>query len=131
MPAKASVAVEVEGLAQLRRTLRQAGDDLSDLKDAHQRAAYIVGLRAESTAPRRTGRLAGSVKGRGTKNAAGVTAGSRARVPYAPPIHWGWFRRGISANPWVSRAAQDTEPLWLPAYSAELDDIVAKVKGTL
>lgn len=125
------VTVRVEGLAELRRTLRDAGDDLTELKDAHARAAHIVGARAEQTAPRRTGALARSVKGRGTKSGAGITAGSRARVPYAPPIHWGWFRRGIRSNPWVSRAAQDTESLWLPAYAAEVQSITDNVRGTV
>jgi hypothetical protein len=40
--------VEVDGLRQLIRSLRRAGDDLADLKDANQAAATIALRGAES-----------------------------------------------------------------------------------
>lgn len=125
----ADATVRIEGLARLRRTLREAGDDLADLKRAHLAAASVVAAQAAATAPRVTGRLAATLKPRGLAGRASVAAGTRLRVPYAPPIHWGWERRGIAANPFVSKAAQDTESVWLPIYMGALDDVVDKVKG--
>lgn len=120
--------VEVEGARQLRRTLRQAGDDLGDLKDANKRAAEIAAAGALRNAPRRSGALAGDIRAAGTKTAGVVRAG-RKRLPYAGPIHWGWPARGIEAQPYLTEGAQQTESVWVPMYEKELDEALAKVKG--
>ena len=58
MPAdRTAGTVHVEGLRQLRKSLRQAGDDMQDLKAANKQAAEIVAARARSLAPSRTGAL--------------------------------------------------------------------------
>lgn len=121
--------MEVKGAKELRKTLKAAGDDMKDLKATHLRVAQQVVPVARTLAPKRTGRLAGSIRGSGTKTAAVVRAGSKA-VPYANPIHWGWGRRHIAANPWMSRAGKQTEPAWTRTYTASIDAILAKVKGT-
>jgi len=122
-------SVKIAGLSKLRRALRDMQGDAEDLKEANARAAAIVAARATATAPRRTGRLAGSVRGNRAVSRAQIAAGG-ATVPYAGPIHWGWPARGITAQPFVSDAAVDTEPIWLPQYQADLDRAVAKVGGT-
>ena len=116
------------GARQLRRTLRAAGDDLAELKAAHAAAAGIVAGAARPGAPRVSGALAGSVRPGATKTAAVVRAG-KASVPYANPIHWGWGRRHIAANPWMSRAATATEGTWTAAYAAAVDKVLATIKG--
>jgi hypothetical protein len=120
--------VTVEGGRRLRATLKAAGDDLGELRAAHAAAAALVAAVATAGAPHRTGRLAGSVRGSGTKTAAIIRAGS-ARVPYANPIHWGWGLRHIAADPWMSRAAVGTEDRWAAGYRDEVDRILATVKG--
>jgi hypothetical protein len=106
------------------------GEDLSDLKDAHQRAGTIVVAAASSRAPRRSGTLAGS--GRASRAAARVTVlfGS-ARVPYAGPIHWGWSSRGIEPHPFVAEAAQETEPDWLGVFEAGVEDALDRLSGRI
>lgn len=98
-------AIEVVGAAQLRRALKRAGVDVQDLKDAHRKIAQDVVAEAAPHAPRRTGRLAGTVRAAGTASASIVRAG-RASVPYAAPIHWGHKSRGIKAQPWIAEAAE-------------------------
>jgi hypothetical protein len=120
--------VRVEGLDQLARSMRRAGEDIEELKDAHAAAAGIVAAAAEARAPRRSGRLAGSVRGSRQIRRARVQAGS-SRVPYAAPIHWGWPARNIAANPFLSDAAQDTEPQWVTRYLADIQKALDKVKG--
>ena len=114
--------VEVRGARDLTRAMCDAGVDLKDLNQANQRVAEIV--LSAANPPRRTGRLASS--GRAGR------ARSRARVtysaPYAAPIHWGWPRRHIEANPWLSRAAQVSEPVWQAAYLAAVNQIVDQVE---
>ncbi|WP_314148238.1 HK97 gp10 family phage protein [uncultured Leifsonia sp.] len=120
---------EVRGGRQLRKSLRTAGDDLADLKDVHKQAAAIAADRAADRAPRRSGRLAATIRAAGTKTAGIVRVGNNTRVPYAPVIHWGWKRRHITANPFASRGAQESEPRWLPLYERYVDTTLDKIKG--
>jgi hypothetical protein len=122
------VGVRVEGLATLTRTMRKAGEDLTDLKDANARAAAIVVSAAAGMAPRRSGALAGSIRGTRAVGRARVQAG-RASVPYAAPIHWGWPARHIAANPFLSDAARATEGKWVPLYLADVQSALDKVRG--
>jgi hypothetical protein len=121
--AEESAQIRITGARELTRAMREAGEELDDLKAANTAAASIV-LNAANP-PRRTGRLAAS--GRASR------ARARARVTYskvyAAPIHWGWPRRGIEGNPWLSRAAQSTEPVWRATYVQALNQIVDRVNG--
>lgn len=118
----------VVGLRELQRTLKQAGDDLADLKDANAAAAALVARTAVATAPRRTGRLAASGRGNRAAGRAVVQFGG-ARLPYAAAVHWGWPRRHIPANEFASQAAQRTEPQWVAIYEESVAAIVGRVRG--
>lgn len=118
----------VEGARQLRRSLRQFGDDLQSMREAHQGAAEIAAHASSALAPARTGRLRGTIRAAGTKTAAVVRAGFK-RVPYAGPIHWGWAKRNIAANPFISQGAQDSEGRWIRVYEDYIDQAMQKVKG--
>lgn len=120
---------EVVGGRQLRKTLREAGDDLTDLKTAHRQAAGIAADGAAARAPRVSGRLAATIRAAGTKTAGIVRVGNNTRVPYGPPIHWGWGRRHIAANPFASRGAQESQPQWLPIYERVVDEALNQIKG--
>lgn len=118
---------EVIGADRLRSTLRRAGDDLQDLKEAPAQAAGIVARSAR--APVRTGALASTVRPGGVSgNVATVNAGS-ASVRYAGPIHWGWPARGIRAQPFLSNAATSSEPVWIKCYEREIEQAIDKVQG--
>ena len=121
--------VKVEGARELRRTLKAAGDDLEDLKHVHATVARYVAMRGAAMAPRRSGRLAGSVRGNQAKTSATVRAGG-ARIPYANVIHWGWPRHHIESQPFLVNAAHITEPTWTKYYLREVERITARVHGT-
>lgn len=120
--------VHVEGLTELRRTLREAGIDVSQLKDANRAAANVVVGPARIAAPKLTGRLAASVRVGATQKAGIVRAG-RASIPYAGAIHWGWPARGIAAQPFLSDTARATEPEWLREYTEHVDDVLDQIRG--
>lgn len=120
--------VKVEGAKELRRTLKAAGADMSDFTAANRAAAALAAAAAAARAPRRTGRLAASVRA-GASRTEGVIRSGGARVPYAGPIHWGWPARKIRANPFATMAASATEPQWVPIYEARLAAIISKVRG--
>lgn len=120
--------IKVEGLARLARTMKRAGQDVTELKDAHTRAADTVAARARELAPRRSGNLANSIRSAKQAGRARVMAGN-AKVPYAAPIHWGWPSRRIGAQPFLSLAAQDTESQWMRQYVTDVQAALDKVKG--
>lgn len=130
--------VRIEGARQLRATLKRAGGDLQDLRAANRRAATTVVPAAAALAPKRSGNLAASIRA-GATTRAGIVRAGKKRVPYAGPVHWGWpsrpdpargIRGGpIKPHPFLMRAAQDTEPQWVPIYEAEILSAIRKVKG--
>ncbi len=120
--------VKIDGLPRLRAALRRAGLDLADLKAANAAAAALVASAAAARAPRRTGRLAASVRGNRAVSRASVSAGGSA-IPYAGPIHWGWPARGIEAQPFIATAAQATESAWVPIYQNAIEAVVDSVGG--
>lgn len=123
-----SAVVQVDGARELRASLKKAGADLDDLKDANAQVASTVALATASRAPNRTGRLAGSVRGNRAASSAVIKVG-RASLPYAGVVHWGWPARHIEAQPFAVDAAHDTEPAWTETYFRAIEAIVNKVRG--
>lgn len=109
------LTVKLVGGRQLTAALLRAGDDLADLRQANAAIARTIAERAQTMAPRRTGRLAASVRAGVDVSAAVVTAGGPA-TRYAGVVHWGWPRHHIRPNPFASKAAVDTESLWVEQY---------------
>jgi hypothetical protein len=131
----ANSTVEVVGVKELRASLKRLGIDLNDLKGAHVEVASIVGRKAVQDAPRRSGRLASTMRPGAAATQAVVRFGG-ARVPYANAVHWGTGarpgRRGphnIRRNAFATEAAADTQPQWEPVYMDFIDALVGKVKG--
>ncbi|WP_114856470.1 HK97 gp10 family phage protein [Brachybacterium sp. YJGR34] len=127
--AERDAGIRIEGQRELRKTLRQAGDDLEDLKAAHKAAAEVAAGGSKPLAPVRTGNLASTIRAGGTKTSAVIRAGKK-RVPYAGPIHWGWESRGIEPTPFLADGAKNTEPQWVELFYQALDKALKKVKGT-
>jgi hypothetical protein len=121
--------IRMEGTRRLRRTLRAGGDDLSDMRAAHLDAATIAANASADLAPvGPTGRLQNSIRPAGTKTAGIIRAGTK-RVPYAGVIHWGWGRRHIKSQPFLSNGARNSEGRWIRVYSDYLDKALDQIKG--
>jgi hypothetical protein len=115
--------VQVQGARELRKALKQVEGGLEDLKATHERIAQVVTPVGRREAPRRSGRMAGSVRGSGTKTQAVVRAGG-ARLPYGGPIHWGWPKRHIKAQPFLTDAGKQTEPTWTRIYQQDTQRLI-------
>lgn len=121
--------VQVIGGARLRRTLRQAGVDMKQLRDANRQAAASILPIAVGMAPvGQTLRLKGSLRTAAT-NRAGILRAGRKSVPYAGVVHWGNPHRGTRAQPWIMRAAQDNEAVWMKVYMEKIDDVLNSIEG--
>jgi hypothetical protein len=58
-----------------------------------------------------------------------VSAGNNRRVPYANPIHWGWFRRHIRPQPFFIKALGLTRDEVYQNYYRSIDKLI-KSKST-
>lgn len=135
----ATFGVNVRGGERLARTMRKAGMDVGVLKQANRQAADTVAGAARGTAPvgiksaksrkrYRPGKLSKSVRAGATAKAGVIRAGG-GRVPYANAIHWGWPKRNIQAQHFLSEAAIATEPVWVPRYEAHMNKVIKQVRG--
>lgn len=115
----------VEGLTQVVRALQQMGVDVDDLKGAFSKIADDAAQAAASFAPRKSGRLAGDIRGNRAKSKAVVTAG-RSSVPYAGPINYGWPKRGIEPAGFMQRADQVMQPRALDALEDEINRAITR-----
>lgn len=123
--------VKVTGVSQLRRTLKQAGVEMTDFTAVNKQVANIVLPVARQTAPVGPpihGHIATTIRAGATRSQAIIRAGTAA-LPYAAVIHWGWFRHHIKPDPWITLAARQTEPEWSEVYFEGLTKIIGKVQG--
>lgn len=122
------VGVKVDGADQLARTLRRAGAQLADWTAVNTRAAEVLADAARRAVPRRTGRLAGTIRTRAGKAEAEVTAGGGG-VVYAKVQEYGSPRRNIRAQPYM-RPAVDQSAGEIPRlYAGHVTATISHVKG--
>lgn len=136
--------VTVEGGRELRKALKEAGEDLEYMKSVHAIASATVALAAQAQAPVRSGSLRATIRSGATQRAATVRAGKK-RVPYANCVHWGrmvWPSKTATPLPprsqheafmyprlFITRAAQATEPQWVEEYMKHLNTIIDNIEG--
>lgn len=130
--------IEVEGVSSLARAMRKAGDEGSRefLLAANKEAAATVETAARPLVPVRTGSLVASLRSTGTAKG-GVVLIGKARVPYAGPIHFGWFaartwgrtvaRRPIRPQPFLFDALDRRRGEVEEIYYQRLDELLARV----
>lgn len=118
--------LQVEGLRELVKAMKAAEADVTELKALNGKAAAIVQDAAAPRTPRRSGKLAASVR-TGASNRSGRVMAGKSSVPYAGPIHWGWTRRHIKAQPWLADTASATEDRWTDIYTAGMEELLEKI----
>jgi bacteriophage protein of unknown function (DUF646) len=134
MGAPQYAGIKVEGARQLRASLKRAGHDLEDLKATNRKVAEVVDTRAKKHVPvgndidKRGKRLRDTIRPGATKTTAIVRAGGK-KVPYANPIHWGWGKRHIRPQSFLSISARATEPTWFGIYQHDIQEILNKIEG--
>jgi len=123
--------VRIEGLPDLRKKIRGITDDLDRdgakgaLKDLNLDAAKVVEGKATAIIPRRTGKLASTLRAAGTQRQARVRAGYRRQgFNYAGPIHFGWYAQGIRPQPFLYDALDARRNQVLEVYDAGIDRLI-------
>lgn len=124
--------IKVKGLKSGVKALQSIGVPAAEIKAAGTNAGEIVAAEARGLVPVRTGRLRDSIKVSKALNRVSVSAGSNARVPYANPIHWGWWKKHIKPQPFFIKALGLTRDEVYRNYYAAVDKLIANhsTKGT-
>jgi hypothetical protein len=102
--------IKVQGLNQALRALKAIGTPVEEVQAAAQQAGEIVASQSRSLVPVKSGKLRETIKSRKQARKVLVSAG-RKGVPYANPIHWGWYydrnnfvKKNIKPNPFFAKA---------------------------
>ncbi len=119
--------VEVVGARELRRALRTLPKEYRrELAAIHKKAVKPVVDTAKVIAPRRSGRLAGSIRALGSQTQGQVAVGKKS-VPYAGVIHYGWAERNIAAQPFLEDALDRRQNavlvIWVKNQNRLLDKV--------
>jgi HK97 gp10 family phage protein len=127
----ANEGIKVAGLRQALKSLEAVGVPRDEIKAANNAAGEIVLAAAKPLVPVRSGRLVGTLRASKGLNKVTVSAG-RASVPYANPIHWGWFKRNIKPQPFFVKALGYTREEVYQNYFRSLDNLIKQqdTKGT-
>ena len=121
-------SIKVSGLNQLVRDLKVIGVPAKEIAEAGSDAGEIVAAEARTLVPVKTGALKSTIRVAKQQRRVVVRAGN-ARVPYANPIHWGWFRRGILPNPFFSKALKLNIEEIYTRYFENIDKLIIKYGG--
>ena len=129
----ANTRIEVHGAKELRRQMRRTGDqDLKRaLREAYNRAAEPVSDEAGALAPKVSGKLSASVRTGSTQSKSRVKIGSKARVPYAGPIIYGWPERAIEPHPFVEEALDEKLGEARAIFEEEVYELTKRLETSL
>jgi HK97 gp10 family phage protein len=117
--------IKVKGYKQAIKALQAIGVPAAEIKAAGSEAGELVANQARSLVPVRTGALRNSIRVSKALNRVSVSAGNNRSVPYANPIHWGWFRRNIRPQPFFVKALGITRDEVYRNYYRSLDRLIA------
>lgn len=118
------MGVELQGVADLNASLRQAADHLVD-SEVNTKAAQTLLEKANPKTPRDTGTLAASGSVEADAEGGTVTYDE----VYAGVIHNGWPDHNIDAQPWLAETAVDQREDLVDVYVDHIEDLLHRVHG--
>lgn len=123
--------VKVKNLREINQVLKAVGVPAKAVRDAGKQSGELVAAEARSLTPVRTGKLRNSIRVSATargvvKVMAGNNRKSKSGVPYANPIHWGWFKRNIKPQPFFITALGYTRGEVYDNYFKQLDKLIVE-----
>jgi HK97 gp10 family phage protein len=121
--------VKVTNLREINKALEAIGVPKEAVKDAGKESGELVANEARSLVPVRTGNLRNSIRvGATARGKITVLAGnnrtSKSAVPYANPIHWGWFKKHIRPQPFFVRALGYTRSEIYDNYFKQMEKLI-------
>lgn len=116
--------VQITGLNKVLKALRDAGDDLEDMRDLNHRLGQIVINNA--SVPKDSGEVAGTLRaGRGRTKAV-VRAGYKSRGSYAGVLHYGDPHRGHAPHPFLTDSLRASQGQIMSELTKGIDLLLSK-----
>ena len=124
-----AAGIKVKNLREVNKALAAIGAPKEVIKEAGQESGALVANEARSLVPVRTGALRESIRVGATARGkitikAGNNRSSSSGVPYANPIHWGWFKRHIRPQPFFIRALGYTRKEVFENYFNQMEKLI-------
>lgn len=114
--------LQIDGYSEVLRDLYLAGADSDDLKAITRPLAERIAATGRALAPKKSGRLAASIKPKDSR--VSVTVRTPTRVKYAPVRHWG--KDGTSGTHFLSRAEETHRAATFAGIEAGIDELLQK-----
>tara|TARA_R110000803_G_scaffold199455_1_gene263533 strand:- start:2098 stop:2508 length:411 start_codon:yes stop_codon:yes gene_type:complete len=130
MAAPARNGIKVTNLREITKALKNVGTPNEEIKKAGKESGELVAAEARGLVPVRSGALRESIRLGATARGkitimAGNNRSSSSGVPYANPIHWGWFKRNIRPQPFFVRALGYTRAEVYQNYLSQMAKLIA------
>lgn len=121
--------IKVKNLKQVTQALKAIGVPNDAVKAAGKESAQAVVNEAQRLVPVRSGKLRDSIRISATARSkitisAGNNRTSKSGIPYANPIHWGWFKRNIKPQPFFVKALGLTRDEVFENYFKQLEKLI-------
>lgn len=131
MAAPGQSGIKVTNLREINKALKAVGAPNEEIKKAGKESGELVASEARGLVPVRSGALRNSIRvGATARGRIRVSAGnnrtSKSGVPYANPIHWGWFKRNIKPQPFFVKALGYTRAEVYENYFSQIEKLIIK-----
>jgi hypothetical protein len=120
----ADTGIKVKGLKAANRALQDIAIPAAEIKAAGTEAGEIVAGEARTLVPVRSGALRATIRVTKALNKISVVAGNNGKVPYANPIHWGWYKRHIKPQPFFVKALGYTRDEVFKRYYENIEKLI-------
>jgi hypothetical protein len=125
--------IKVQGLNEALRALKAIGTPVAEVQAAAQEAGEIVASMSRSLVPVKSGKLRATIRAKKQARKVLVSAGNNTSVPYANPIHWGWYydknnfvKKNIMPNPFFAKALGLTRQEVYETYFTNINKLFNK-----
>lgn len=136
MAAPAQNGIKVTNLKEIRKALNAVGAPKEQVKQAGKESGEIVANEARRLVPVRSGALRNSIRVSALQSGlirvqAGNNRKTKSGIPYANPIHWGWFydsknfiKKNIMPQPFFSKAVGYTRTEVYENYFKSIGNLI-------
>ncbi len=125
--------IKVQGLNEALRALKAIGTPVAEVQAAAQEAGEIVASMSRTLVPVKSGKLRATIRAKKQARKVLVSAGNNTSVPYANPIHWGWYydknnfvKKNIMPQPFFAKALGLTRQEVYETYFTNINKLFNK-----
>jgi hypothetical protein len=125
--------IKVQGLNEALRALKAIGTPTAEVQAAAQQAGEIVASMSRTLVPVKSGKLRATIRAAKQARKVVVSAGNNSKVPYANPIHWGWYydknnfvKKNIMPQPFFAKALGLTRQQVYETYFTNINKLLNK-----